>query len=71
MRASLDAPYDGDAARRFSEYLNQRTEFYRLEGALARRTLLGATTAVDRDCRPTDWRRVALTHEALRVLAVR
>lgn len=60
--SSLDAPYDdARAEQRFSDYLDQRTEFYWLEHRWPDAPFWARRRPVDADGRPLDWKQVALT----------
>lgn len=59
--ASLDAPYDrARAEQRFSDYLDQRTEFYWLEHRWPDAPFWARRRPVDLDGRPFDWKTVDL-----------
>jgi flavin-dependent dehydrogenase len=60
--ADLDAPVDpGRAEARFSDYLDQRTEFYWLEDRWPDVPFWSRRRPVDADGVPLDWKRIALT----------
>ncbi len=59
---ALDASFDPAAAeRRFSDYTDQRTEFYWIEGRWPDAPFWARRRPVDARGRPLDWKRVALT----------
>jgi len=59
--SSLDAPYDGARAeQRFSDYLDQRTEFYWIEDRWPDAPFWARRRPVDIEGRPLSWRQVQL-----------